>query len=149
MGRTLRPSAVLFSVWLCAAAMVAVWALQATALDWRVGVAVGGLLAALAAGLKDANTRPDGQLLWDGSAWHWVGPGDAVRMADARVEALLDLQGVLLLRIDKPHHRTAWLWLERRHQPARWLDLRRAVYARSDNARTATVLHDSTFPGLG
>lgn len=86
---------------------------------------VGAGLAALY-GWKNS---PVGQLAWDGQVWRWEGPGYQVGVAEYDLSAALDFQNLMLLRIENQAHATLWLWAERRTFPARWLDLRRAVYS--------------------
>lgn len=43
----------------------------------------------------------------------------------------LDLQGCVLLRWRAGRGAVGWLWLDRASAPARWDDLRRAVYSRA------------------
>jgi hypothetical protein len=44
-----------------------------------------------------------------------------------QVQCVLDLQSRLLLRVRNPDGVHRWLWLERRSDPTRWMDLRRAL----------------------
>jgi len=41
----------------------------------------------------------------------------------------------LLVRTSDAQSRVRWLWLARSRQPQRWLDLRRAVFARQHDSR--------------
>lgn len=83
---------------------------------------------------------PQGVLHWDGKIWQY---GDMTYQA---VRVHLDGQSFLLISLhpNPPHLAIAasakankllpqggWLWLERRMQPACWLEVRRAVYART------------------
>lgn len=43
------------------------------------------------------------------------------------VQVVFDGQSLLLLRLRNPDGVWLWLWLERRRDPARWIDLRRAL----------------------
>ena len=95
-------------------------------------------------------------LVWDGHGWQhggnakpastggrehfqgakpWAdGLRDPAEASNGKaVFVVLDLQSVLLLCLKgpKPDHRKQWLWLCKRSQPGRWLDLRRAVFSRA------------------
>ena len=72
-----------------------------------------------------------GQLRWDGQAWWWL-PDDAAQADEHAVSMALhlDLQAVALVRmVGAPGH-VPWRWLARDAAPARWNDLRRALYQR-------------------
>jgi hypothetical protein len=71
---------------------------------------------------------PAGLLAWDGEAWAWTASRDP---EPGTLQAVLDLQDVLLLRWHAASGVQRWLWAERRVQPATWDDLRRAVYSRA------------------
>lgn len=73
---------------------------------------------------------PVGRLQWDGQRWRWE---SVVYRSGAALEppvVVLDIQFALLLRLDNQAGAVWWLWAERSASPTRWLDLRRAVYAR-------------------
>ncbi len=93
------------------------------------------------AALYGWKNSPVGQLAWDGQVWRWEGPGYQVGVAEYDLSATLDFQNLLLLRIENQAHAALWLWAERRALPARWLDLRRAVYSphRTLDGLTSTV----------
>lgn len=91
------------------------------------GVAV---LAAGAAAFSHWKATPTGQLRWDGQGWLWEGVGDQTGAASQQLLVIADFQHLLLLRLEDPVRASLWLWAERRAMPERWLDLRRAVFAR-------------------
>jgi len=72
---------------------------------------------------------------WDGAHWRLdrMQPGVAPERV-GQVKAVLDLQNALLLRWQPLTYAglpaSRWLWLARESQPAQWLALRRAVFAR-------------------
>lgn len=79
---------------------------------------------------------PHGRIAWErdngvktGLAGRWVWYSQAYRQGTtlAHVEAVLDVQHTLLLRLANAEGRVWWLWLERNQQPADWDDLRRAL----------------------
>jgi hypothetical protein len=88
----------------------------------------GPCLLVAARGLRNS---PTGQLRWDGTHWHWVGHGGSGTEACAvtRMACVIDLQWLMLLRVDCESAAVRWLWLESPHMDARWLALRRAVVA--------------------
>jgi hypothetical protein len=120
-------------VWLClapAAPCLYGWAsgLPAVAL---AAICASWLLAAAVILLQWRGMRA-GQLRWDGQAWWWL-PDDAARVDEHAVSIVLhlDLQSGVLVRMVGAPGRVHWRWLERSSAPARWGDLRRALYQRS------------------
>ena len=82
-----------------------------------------------------------GLLRWDGERWHWPDPaGRAV----ADVVCVLDLQRLMLLRLDFDRRPCLWLWLQSPEMDGRWLAMRRAVVA-SPQAKTRAM--QSSLPG--
>lgn len=76
-------------------------------------------------------TAPCGTLVWNGMAWTLESPQGAALCppCTAAPQVHFDLQRRLWLRLQPETGRALWLWLEWRSQPARWDDLRRAVYS--------------------
>ena len=101
------------------------WAWQAAPHPVALALAAALVLAAAAlAGLgwwRTAGRR----LQWDGQGWLLDG------QALAAVDAVADLQRLLVLRCRRAGGGTAWLWPERGSDPAQWVGLRRAVYSRA------------------
>ncbi len=85
-------------------------------------------LACAGTALRFAARLPEGELAWDGASWHFEAPGCTVAGGALRVH--MDGQSRLLVSLQGNGGRIQWLWLERRMQPERWADLRRAVYSR-------------------
>ena len=77
-----------------------------------------------------------GLLQWDGGQWSWSGLGD---QAVHSLRVTLDLQAVLMVQLHTRDGKSVWLVLERGTQPARWLALRRALFARHRAAFPATT----------
>jgi hypothetical protein len=84
---------------------------------------------------------PIGRLQWDALAsgadaehpsggWRWHSDAYPEGALMQRVEPMLDLQTRVLLRLRNADAATSWIWVEQRHDPARWDDLRRALKAR-------------------
>jgi hypothetical protein len=108
--------------------------------SWAVG-GVGALLWLLwAAGAWVGWRRArGGQLHWDAQAaspteagaglWRWRTGAHDDGVPLARVQAILDLQRLALLRLHPLQGPGRWIWVEAGRDPARWNDLRRALRA--------------------
>jgi toxin CptA len=67
---------------------------------------------------------PCGKLQWDGEHWLWSGFAETpVR----QIAAVLDFQGLMLLKVTSELGDVAWLWLQGRMKNPQWRALRRAV----------------------
>jgi toxin CptA len=127
VGRSSFAAAVLWVIWLLAAAVTALWWAQARTPGWRVAMAWLLLLATgLGAGAAWRRSAA-GTLHWDGEGWSWPTAGGARAQA---LEVALDLQRWMLVRWNGGRG-AHWLWLERSRCAERWDDLRRAVYSRA------------------
>jgi hypothetical protein len=142
LGRSHWQAWVLAGIWFAAVLLVGAWALASQQLGWRQ---LAGFLALVSVGVLAYGgwkNSPVGQLFWDGQVWRWEGPGYQAGVAEYELIAAADFKNVMLLRIENPAHAKLWLWVERRAFPARWLDLRRAVYsphrASADSVRGAS-----------
>jgi toxin CptA len=126
VGRSSIQGALGVVLWLLGLAATIAWTL--TWPDVRLIAAAASLCAAAAALAAAAWWRTEaGDLHWDGDDWQLHLRG----RADAGIPTVaLDLQGFLLLRWTAPGA-GGWLWLDRASAPARWDDLRRAVYSRA------------------
>lgn len=93
------------------------------------------LSASILLAVRAGKSAPVGQLGWDGEQWHWTGAGAGAVPA---IACVLDLQGMLLLRILCESGTRHWLWLEAGAQPARWKAMRRALVAATSNAGIET-----------
>jgi toxin CptA len=107
-------------------AMVVAW--QRVSLE-DSQVAVAGAVWSLAGLMAWRSWRamPQGELCWDGHGW--AGPGASSSPAAVRVH--LDLHRHLLVHLQGNGAAGQWLWLSADARPARWNDLRRAVYSRA------------------
>jgi hypothetical protein len=126
VGRSLGVGLATLFFGVAGVAAMATWA-------WRGGAGVGlaGVLAALVLAcwaLWCWARAPAGVLSWDGQAWRWSARAGASGLLKVR----LDFQGLLLVQWQPPPAPVEWLWLERRADPQRWADLRRAVYSRAN-----------------
>jgi hypothetical protein len=109
--------------------MVAVFAGVAY-LSWA-GAATAGLAWCgwVASSLWAWGRQPHGQLSWRAGTWSWVSEAYREGVGLLRVERVYDLQGAILLRLHNADGARTWVWVERRGDPARWHDLRRALIA--------------------
>lgn len=100
---TLVVGAVLWLVW----ALHAWWRAPFGRLHWD----------AQAPGLQDA----------EAGAWFWFNSTEQTPQPVLGVQQALDLQGVVLLRLRSTASVPRWVWVQQAGDPARWLDLRRAL----------------------
>ena len=118
------------------AAVGQVW--QTGGLGGRVLLTGGSVLLAGAVAWGFLRKTPVGALRWDGEAWYWLPaaltPGACSEPLSTPPQVSLDLQRVLLLSLNARGQRACWLCLERSQSPARWDDLRRAVFAQREAA---------------
>lgn len=130
LGRSHFLGRLMLLAWSLAGFLTAAWWWAAAAgdarpwLGWATWLAAGVLMA------RGWRSSPVGQLGWDGQHWAWE---SLVYQDVGNLEVphvVLDVQFAVLLRLDNPAGASWWLWVERRALPSRWLDLRRAIYAR-------------------
>ncbi len=129
LGRSHWQAWVLLGLWTVGVLLVVAWIFASQYLGWRQ---LAGFVAIVIAGLaawRGWKNAPVGQICWDGQVWRWEGPGYQAGVAEYELLAAADFKNVLLLRLENQAHAKLWLWAERRAFPARWLDLRRAVYS--------------------
>lgn len=129
LGRSRWQLWLLSSLWLSALVLVLAWPLTSQQVTWRQFAGLAATIGAGLVALRGWNNSPVGRLAWDGQVWRWEGRGYQVGMADYDLLVAIDFQSLMLLRIENQAHAKLWLWAERRTLPARWLDLRRAVYS--------------------
>ena len=128
--------AFLSAIWLLGAATMALWILNADAPGWpQVVTAIVLCVVGCWAAWTWLQT-PAATLQWDSQGWSLSrDPDDAnTDMTRGSLVASIDLQQVLLVRWQAGAAAGAskrWLWLARADCPARWNDLRRAVYSRA------------------
>ena len=80
---------------------------------------------------------PIGVLKWDGQEWQWQSAGYQSPTTLDAPQAVLDLQNLLLVRMHNRAGAPWWVWADAGSDPVRWLDLRRALYARPAHAGVA------------
>lgn len=129
LGRSRWQLWILLSLWLACLLVTVAWALTSQHITWRHFIGFCAVLAAGLLALRGWNNAPAGQLAWDGLVWRWEGRGYQAGMADYELLVAVDFQNLMLLRIENQANAKLWLWAEQRAFPARWLELRRAVYS--------------------
>ena len=129
LGRSHWLAWVLSGFWLGSVLVVGAWIDASQHIGWRHSTGLAAVICAGLAAYIGWKNSPIGQLAWDGQVWRWEGPGYQAGVAEYELAAAVDLQHVMLLRIENPAHAKLWLCAERSAFPDRWLDLRRAVYS--------------------
>jgi toxin CptA len=128
VGRSSFAGRLMILAWSFAVAGLVAWQMQVQASPVALALAVAILIASGASALRSWLRSPEGTLAWDGLGWTWsIDSGAQAGTPDVA----LDAQRVLLLRWLGGSGKPKWLWLERASRPARWDDLRRAVYSRA------------------
>lgn len=129
MGRSYFLGGLLAGIWLIGALLVLDWCWLTQPPGGFVGAGLAAvLLAGVAAGIGWTQA-PIGQMAWDGAVWRWESVYYQTGAAGYELSVLADFQRCLLLRLENQAGASLWLWAEARAAPARWLDLRRAVYS--------------------
>lgn len=136
VGRSFFLGLLLVCLALAAVAVVAVWALTPVGAQRGQPALVAALVACVLWGAWASVCwwrSPEGRLEWrdrgsyaDGieGGWFWHGAAPQPRLLHRAPELVLDLQRVVLVRLDG-----RWIWLEARYGAASWWDLRRALLA--------------------
>lgn len=88
---------------------------------------------------------PQGTLAWDGLAWELR--CERAKAVRGTLSVHLDLQRRMAVRLDAEESPSQWLLLERHRAPARWADLRRAVYSRPGAGIADAASHDQSDAG--
>lgn len=95
---------------------------------------------------------PTGTIDWDGWVWRFDPSVHFAHSPSAYVGVHLDLQHSLWVCLHPKKGEKGpvlWLWLEQRHAPLLWADLRRAVYsrARPESTNPPDETHERSFSG--
>ena len=133
VGRSRDAARLLWTIWAAGACCAGAASYQFDSIGWRQGL----LLACVAlAGfaVRRMLASPPAVLAFDGQHWSLSGAASL-----ASVDIAIDLQSLLLVRLTVAAGASQWRWLERRADPSRWQDLRRALYARPPSADSATA----------
>ena len=123
---------------LAAIVAASIWGWRGSGVDLRVWLAtLAGAVLWLIWALRAWWRAPLGQLHWDAQApgvrsaeagvWFWVVGGSLAQQPLHRLEPALDLQRLMLLRLHASPSVPRWVWVQQTSDPARWLDLRRAL----------------------
>jgi len=132
VGRSYFHAALVACVVVASAAILLVWTVQSDAWLARHTVAWLVWLLCLFFAALGWWRSPQGVLRFTGDSWQWVDPAQTQQVT---LVVQLDWQQTLLVRTSDAQSRVRWLWLARSRQPQRWLDLRRAVFARQHDSR--------------
>jgi toxin CptA len=128
VGRSRYARRLLVSLWALGVASATLASLQADGFDWRQAMlALSAVVAGAAAWTGLLQSSAPGELAFDGRHWSMSG---GVPQRSARASVTLDLQSLLLVRLEAPARSRRWVWVDRQALPERWLDLRRALHAR-------------------
>jgi hypothetical protein len=142
VGRSRYARRLLISLWALGVASVTLASVQADGFDWRQAMlALSAVVAGAAAWTGLLQSAAPGELAFDGRHWSMSG---GVPLRSARASVALDLQSLLLVRLDEPALSRRWVWVDREAMPERWLDLRRALHARvapADAGPAAAPVH--------
>ncbi len=112
------------------AVTAALWLHPLDAAGWRQALFLITFLFFLAIAFRQWLRWPKGQLVWDGSVWHWQGKGPwAAEQCQGTLRRHLDWQSDLLLSLQPEAGRRIWLWAQRCDDALQWAALRRAVFA--------------------
>jgi hypothetical protein len=109
---------------------------------WALGSGLAWVVWGIAVA-RSWKRQPQGRLTWTPSkehsvdparrpavgSWSWFSAAYLGGVALHRVERVYDLQAWMLLRLHNPDGARIWVWVERGSDPARWDDLRRALWA--------------------
>ena len=126
VGRSRLASRLVWAAWGLGAAVLAAWCFQFEGAAWRTAWLASAVLLAGVAAAQAARLGEGARLQWNGQHWSCEG---AVRLHSAVATLHLDLQSLMLVRVEEAGRGAAWLWVERASCPPRWLDLRRALHA--------------------
>jgi hypothetical protein len=138
VGRSRIARRLLWCIWALGAAALVAWCVQFNGSPLRTAVLAAVLLLAAAAARQASRLGEGAFLEWNGQ--HWSCRGSAT-LGSAAATVHLDLQSLMLVRLQEAGRRAVWFWAERNFLPARWLDLRRALHV---PIRTQAGLSDPT-----
>lgn len=102
------------------------WLALGSVADWRPWVGLLATAGVAAWCVWQAPLTVSGSLCWDGHDWWWE---NAAGPQHGSIQARLDTQSGLLVRMALDAGASHWLWLSQASEPGRWLALRRAIHA--------------------
>jgi hypothetical protein len=144
-GRAHGARWLLLAIWLVGAISAALAVAGHDGVAARDGAWLANVWLAGAVAWRWGGHREVGQVRFDGQYWSWSG---RAMLGAARAHVGLDLQSLMLVRLTEPERPRQWLWLERRSDPLRWVDLRRAVYSRAPAASPVDAPADAAALGV-
>lgn len=128
VGRSHGAARLLSALWIAGACCSGAALYPFGHMAWRQVLLVSSVVLTATVARRTLGPVLAADLVFDGQDWSLAGQ-DASKAA--RIAVLLDIQSLVLVRLDEPTKRARWLWLERRARPERWQDLRRAIYSRA------------------
>lgn len=130
VGRFPWAGRLLPGLWLSGVFVACGWAAGSAPSAWRLACIVVSIVVMGGFAAWSWQRTPVGDLAWKDGQWRWEGDGEGLTGA---VECCLDLQTSMLVRFEAhgTTRRAVWLMLARANHPAKWNDLRRAVYSRA------------------
>ncbi|CAN5901005.1 hypothetical protein BH11PSE13_BH11PSE13_02090 [soil metagenome] len=139
VGRSRDASRLLGALWAIGACCAGAALYPFAHMGWRQALLMASVVTTAMAARRTLGPALAVDLVFDGQDWSLS--GQHVRKV-ARLSVVLDMQSLMLVRLDEPAQRARWLWLERRARPERWQDLRRAVFSRAlaSSAPAGTVV---------
>jgi len=146
-GRSRSADLLLLVLWGLGAGCAGVAISQLGAAGARAALLASSVLCAGLACWQFRQKLAPGVLRFDGQHWSLTS-GRSHASPAGRAQVGLDLQFLMLVRLVAPQGVTRWLWLERRADPARWPDLRRAVYSRAPTTSAVGVTADAATLGV-
>jgi hypothetical protein len=96
---------------------------------WQLWLWLMALCLASSAAWLHWCASPTGTLHWDGQDWHWERAGHPGVVSARRIAVIADFQNLLVLRFENAMLGDQWMSVEKRFDPLRWMDFRRAVYS--------------------
>lgn len=136
VGRSRDATRLLVVIWAAGACCAGAASYQFDSVGWRQWLLLLSVALAALAVLNMRVRASSGTLDFDGQHWSLSGKA-AFPIVETTV--VLDFQSLLLLRL-RGVRSARWRWIERRAEPSRWHDLRRAVYSRTPSAERADPL---------
>jgi hypothetical protein len=130
VGRSRLQVVLLGVIWLMTATVMLAWQFMNPDAGWRRMMVLGLVAAAGVACWIGLQRQIEGDLIWDGTGWHWKAAGRRDGQPIGHLQVVADLQRFLILQVPTEAGPHMWLWLDRRSSPSDWLDLRRAVHGR-------------------
>ena len=143
VGRSRNATRLLTVLWVAGACCAGAALFQFDHVGWRHVLILGSVVLTATAARRTLGPVQPIDLVFDGQDWSLSG---LASRKVARIVVVLDLQSLLLVRLDEPTRRARWLWLERRARPERWQDLRRAVYSRALSGAPIKTLATAVDP---